>query len=55
MDSVEPILYTNETVTFVCRAVAFLFADSVSFELIVKKENNSTETRNVHMTGRCQG
>lgn len=36
MDEVPPILYTNGTTQFFCMAVAYLFADSLSFEIEYK-------------------
>lgn len=38
MDDVEPILYTNNTSTFLCRAVAFLFADDLKFSIEFKNK-----------------
>lgn len=36
MDEVPSILYTNGTTQFFCMAVAYLFADSLSFEIEYK-------------------
>jgi len=36
MDDIPTIIYTNLTITFVCKAAYFIFADSITFQMLLR-------------------